>query len=315
VDNEAVAPMRRQLLPLLTLTVSLLGGDSTALAAEYPAPVGKVNDFAALLTTDDRRALEEQLKELERDTSAEVAVVTVRGLAGRTVEEYATGMFAQWAIGKKDADNGVLILVAVDDRAMRIEVGYGLEGILPDGLAGSVIRETFLPRFRENDYRRGLIEGTARVIEIVRRHQAPTEQERAAPRVPAVQSIDRRWLVLVLALPVGLGAYFAGMGAGSKVVKYLLAGLAIAGAGLSLCWSAALGMWTVVLSLLGLAVMLASFRSARQIRSQFRPRARRGSDGWVITDGGSGASGSGSGSGDSSFGGGDSGGGGASGHW
>ena len=90
------------------------------------------------------------------------------------MEDYATDLFNTWGIGKKDRDNGVLILVAVQDRAMRIEVGYGLEGILPDGLAGAVIREAFLPRFRNDDYRTGLLEGTARVIDIVRRNETVT---------------------------------------------------------------------------------------------------------------------------------------------
>ena len=84
------------------------------------------------------------------------------------MEDYATALFNAWGIGKKDRDNGVLILVAVEDRAMRIEVGYGLEGVLPDGLAGSVIRQSFLPRFRDDDYRAGILEGTARIVEYPR---------------------------------------------------------------------------------------------------------------------------------------------------
>ena len=119
---------------------------SRATASDFPRPQGKVNDFAGLLTPEDREALEAQLASLERDTSAEVAVVTVQSLGGRALEEYATALFTEWGIGKQGKDNGVLVLVAVDDRAMRIEVGYGLEGVLPDGLAGAVIRETFLPR-------------------------------------------------------------------------------------------------------------------------------------------------------------------------
>ena len=107
-----------------------------AYSQDLPAHVGKVNDFAEVLEASQRSGLETQL---DRATSAEVAVVTVRTLGGHTVEEYATALFNAWGIGKQDRDNGVLILVAVDDRAMRIDVGYGLEGILPDGLAGSII--------------------------------------------------------------------------------------------------------------------------------------------------------------------------------
>ncbi len=115
---------------------------ATPAAQEFPAPKGKVNDFANLLKPEDRATLEEVVAEVERDTTAEIAVVTVATLGGKPVEEYANRLFSEWGIGKKGRDNGVLILIARDDREMRIEVGYGLEGVLPDGLAGAITRET-----------------------------------------------------------------------------------------------------------------------------------------------------------------------------
>ena len=86
-----------------------------AAAPGFPQPHGKVNDFAGVLAPADREALATQLDELERDTSAETAVVIVRSLEGRGLEEYASGLFAEWGIGKKGKDNGVLVLVAVAD--------------------------------------------------------------------------------------------------------------------------------------------------------------------------------------------------------
>lgn len=116
---------------LVVLQVTLL--------AAFPRPDGYVNDFADVLTSDDEAYLENYLRTLEAETSAEVAIVTVTSMEGMTIEEYANRLFADWGIGKAQTDNGVLLLVAPDDRAVRIEVGYGAEGILPDGLAGEII--------------------------------------------------------------------------------------------------------------------------------------------------------------------------------
>jgi uncharacterized membrane protein YgcG len=198
---------------------------TTAQAQEYPAHAGKVNDFAPVLAPAERDDLERRLADLERTTSAEVAVVTLPTLNGRSLEEYATGLFNAWGIGKQDRDNGVLVLVAVEDRAMRIEVGYGLEGVLPDGLAGAIIRETFLPKFRDGDFRGGLLDGTARVIEIVRRNETLTAAQLAALDA-AARDAGKSWgFAAFLALVVGIGAFSGGTAAGSRVIVQLLFGL------------------------------------------------------------------------------------------
>jgi uncharacterized protein len=105
-------------------------------------------------------------------------VVTVPSLDGMTIEEYANRLFAAWRIGKKAHNNGVLFLVAPADRKVRIEVGYGLEPVLPDGLAGEIIRANVLPRFKEGDYTRGIRDGLTRVATIVRANHTLTADER-----------------------------------------------------------------------------------------------------------------------------------------
>jgi uncharacterized protein len=286
-------------------------------AQELPAHVGKVNDFAEVLDASQRATLETELADLERATSAEVAVVTMDTLGGRTVEDYATDLFNTWGIGKKDRDNGVLILVAVQDRAMRIEVGYGLEGILPDGLAGAVIRETFLPRFRNDDYRTGLLEGTARVIAIVRRNETLTAAQRAAFD-QAARDEGKTWgLTAFIGIFVGLGAFTLGTAAGAKVGAQLLFGLCLTGGALysSQFMAPRAGVVTLVLLATGLAVLGFVLGRRPKWRRSIRGTSRGGS-GW-IADGDS-SSDSSSSSGDSSggsFGGGSSGGGGASGRW
>lgn len=289
-------------------------------AQDYPAHTGKVNDFAGLLTSAERASLEAQLIELERATSAEIAVVTVTSLAGRTVEEYAAGLFHSWGIGKADKDNGVLLLVAPRERAIRIEVGYGLEGILPDGLAGALIRETFLPRFRDGDYRAGLLEGTARVVDIVRRNETLTPEQRAALDRAEADSGKSWAMAAFMGLFVLLGAFGFGTGAGARVAGQLLfsTGFLVIGLVLALITAPR----AAVLLLVGLAAVtiVVGHRLGRRPKWRRELRGGDGSGTWWTgwSSGGSGNSSSASSGSDSSsgdFGGGSSGGGGASGHW
>jgi uncharacterized protein len=117
--------------------VALCGASANA---AFPVPQKYVSDNAEVISAPVRQAINGTLRSLETDTTVEVAVVTVQSLDGMTVEDYANRLFKEWGIGKKGADNGVLVLVAPSERTMRVEVGYGLEPILPDGLAGEVIR-------------------------------------------------------------------------------------------------------------------------------------------------------------------------------
>ncbi|MFQ5762753.1 MAG: TPM domain-containing protein, partial [Candidatus Bathyarchaeia archaeon] len=103
---------------------------SAAKADIPPQPEGYVSDFAGVLTESTRNELENQISQIERQTSAEIAVVTVPSLEGRNVDEYAVSLFDKWRIGKKEKENGVRLLVAPGERKVRIEVGYGLEPIL-----------------------------------------------------------------------------------------------------------------------------------------------------------------------------------------
>ena len=147
----------------------LLASPAVALAeeAQYPAPGGFVSDFAGVLSPAASSALEGRLRELENKTTAEIAVYVVRSVAPETIESYAVKRFQTWrwpgasrdGIGKEGKDNGVLLVAAIDDRKVRIEVGYGLEGVIPDAVAKRIIETRVLPRFREKDYDRGIADG------------------------------------------------------------------------------------------------------------------------------------------------------------
>jgi uncharacterized protein len=157
---------------LLTLSLALSGG--VVLAADFPKPEGYVSDFAGLLSQGAGSLLEAQLSRLEKDTGAEVAVVTVTELGGTTVEDYAVRLFEEWGIGKKNEDNGVLFLVALIDRKVRIEVGYGLEPVITDGRAGRILDDDVLPFFKSGDYEAGIITGTSSIERYIRDGSPPS---------------------------------------------------------------------------------------------------------------------------------------------
>ncbi|OLC29345.1 MAG: hypothetical protein AUH31_07230 [Armatimonadetes bacterium 13_1_40CM_64_14] len=160
-------------------------------AAEFPIPTGFVNDFAGVLNQGARLQLEERLQAYARETTTEIAIATLPSLGGRTIEDASVRLFEQWRIGKRDKNNGILIVVALQDRRVRIEVGYGLEGKVPDAQAGRIIRDIITPSFRQGDYAGGL---TAAVDELARLIGAPSAASpRPAPR-PG-RSSPNAWLV------------------------------------------------------------------------------------------------------------------------
>lgn len=172
--------MRRPSAAALVLW-SILASVPVAGAQTLPKPAGRVGDGAGVLTPAARTELETLLAALEKDTGAEVVVATTRSLDGLAVEAYAHQVFADWQIGQQRGDRGVLVLVAPTERRMRIEVGQGLRRVIPDGLAGAIIREDFLPVFRDGQYEAGIVAGTRHVADIVRANRVQSPAPLAAP--------------------------------------------------------------------------------------------------------------------------------------
>lgn len=143
---------------------------TSAVSAQKPPPVltGPVNDFAGVLDPQSKRELERRIRALQSATGDAVVVATVKTFQPdyADMREYSVKMFenAGRGIGERAKDNGLLLVVAVDDRQVGIEVGYGLEGIITDGFSGQTIREVIRPAFRNNDYGGGLVAGTTRLI-------------------------------------------------------------------------------------------------------------------------------------------------------
>ncbi len=144
-------------LILALLGAGLLPGEGSAREAVYPDRSNRaVNDFAGLLRSETVARLEGFSRALREKTGDAVVVATVDSIEPETVEGYAVRLFQKWGIGEKGKDNGVLILVARQERRTRIEVGYGLEGTIPDAVASGIIRNLMLPAFRDGNYDRGV---------------------------------------------------------------------------------------------------------------------------------------------------------------
>lgn len=157
----------------LTLIFALLIFSFRALAVDVPYLTGRVTDNAGILSDGTRRSITALLKAHEDKTTNQIAVLTVSSLEGAGIEEYANTVFTAWKLGQKGKDNGILILVAPKDRRMRLEVGYGLEGTLPDGAAGGIIRDVMTPHFKSGDYNKGIDEGVKAVIAVLEGGKVP----------------------------------------------------------------------------------------------------------------------------------------------
>ncbi|KUJ84350.1 methanol dehydrogenase [Microbulbifer flavimaris] len=155
---------------------------------QFPTLSGRVVDDANLLSPATEYRLTELAQAHEKETSNQVVVVTVPDLQGQTIAEYGYQLGRHWGIGQEGKDNGVLLIVAPSERQVRIEVGYGLEGVLTDALSANIIHTKILPRFRNGDFDGGVIAGAESILAAIRNEYVaePTETE-----------TDRRMAILV----------------------------------------------------------------------------------------------------------------------
>lgn len=260
---------------------------STAIALDIPALSGRVNDYAKVLQSEQKAALEKQLADFESQTSNQLVVLTVDTLQGEPIENYSIKVAEKWKIGQDKKDNGVILVVAVKDRKLRIEVGYGLEGALTDALSKMIIENEIVPSFKSGNFAAGITAGVDAIIKATRNEYQPEKKGPANPRV---------FFFLLFLIPFFIAAFLQDDG------KYA-AGTLVGGA-----ISAGIGFWmfgiigAIVAGIVG--CLICSF--ARVIVEAL-------SDGGGYSGGG--GSSSSSGGGGFSGGGGDFGGGGASGSW
>jgi uncharacterized protein len=157
---------RRPILYLLFFLAILAASEAFGLAV--PKLTGRVNDYAAMLSPATRQQLETVLADFEGQESTQLAVLTIPTLDGAVLEEFSLKVAESWRLGQKGRDNGALLLIVKNDRKLRIEVGYGLEGRLTDLTSGRIIRDIITPHFRKGSFDQGVSEGVSAMIAAVR---------------------------------------------------------------------------------------------------------------------------------------------------
>lgn len=282
---------------------------SFAPALEVPSLRGRVNDLAGNLPSDRARLLEERLAAFEKETGHQIAVLTIPSLEGDPLEDFSIRVAESWKIGQKGFDNGAILLIAQKERKLRIEVGYGLEGVLPDAIASRIIREVIVPRFRANDYAGGIEAGVNAILQVTKGEPLP--QGAQAPRRPAGSRPSSTMNILIITAIIAL---FIGM-TRRRPIGGALGGAAT---GIAATLFSAGGFGLILILALIIGAVLGAIGSSMSVASSGNhwtggSRSRRGGWGGGVFPGGFG--GGDFGGGGFSGGGGGFGGGGASGSW
>ncbi len=222
---------------LVTLVLALAFGMAMPAPADVPVPLlkARVTDLTNTLTADQRAALEQKLAAFEARKGSQIAVLLVPTTEFEAIEQYSIRVAEQWKLGRKGVDDGILLLIAKNDRKLRLEVGRGLEGAIPDAIAKRIVSDVITPRFKEGDFHGGIIAGVDRILRTIEGEPLPPPQPAVALRhtddwvTPVV-------VVVFLAIVLGgllrgifgrlLGAGIAGFAAG--VLGYIVLGIVAA---------------------------------------------------------------------------------------
>jgi uncharacterized protein len=285
--------MRWFRLPLILLLVCIA---APASAQQFPQLTGRVVDAANLLDPAQEAELVSKLEALEQDSSRQLVVATIPSLEGREIEEYGYQLGRSWGIGQSEANNGTILIVAPNEKKVRIEVGYGLEPILTDALSSLIIHNAILPRFREGNFPGGIIAGADAIIAQLK---APPEE--AEKRVLAAQQAREQQAL--------------GSGDGGGVFLLIFWGLVLMFVLLSLFRGRGGPRGRGKRRYGGSAWPIVLWTIANEMERGSRGRSRGGFGGWSGGGGFGGGGGWGGGGGGFSGGGGSFGGGGASGSW
>lgn len=314
--------MLRLLTAMLFASCFFTAPPATA-QTEIPPLTGRVMDPAEILSESTERTLTDLLKAHEDSTGNQIVVATVPSLEGEAIEEFALRAGRTWQIGTAEHDNGILLVVAPSERKVRIEVGYGLEGAVPDAVAAQIIRNEIIPEFRDGDFDAGVAAGTMALLEAARGEYEADDGSSDGPPPIAVRIIFG-FVFGVVFLVVSFGALMAK----SKGLRWFLL-IVLLPFALLIGGFVAMSVWTGLLAALGfgsLFIYLSNKPSVQDLRERMAEAAKKGETVSVAvgpftmqmggsSGSGSGGSGWGGGGGGFSGGGGSFGGGGASGGW
>jgi uncharacterized protein len=200
--------------------------------AQVPVPplAGRVTDQTATLTGEQKSALEQTLRSFEARKGSQVAVLIVPSTAPESIEQYALRVAEKWKPGRKNVDDGALLVVAKDDRTLRIEVGYGLEGALTDAACKRIISEIIVPRFRQGDFYEGITAGVDRILGVIDGEPLPEPSAQPSGQSRGIMSILP--VLMILAIVAGgvlhtvLGRFPGALvtGGAVSVIAWMLAG-------------------------------------------------------------------------------------------
>jgi len=200
------------------LLCALLFAAAIQAGPEFPELTGRVVDLAGLLPANTEQQLTRLLEQHERETGNQVVVVTLQSLQGSTIEDYGYRLGRHWGIGQAEHDNGVLLIVAANDRKVRIEVGYGLEGTLTDARSHQIIQQVILPQFRNNDFPEGIRLGVQAIVDTLQGTYTP----------PQNHSPDRqKYFPLLIVLLISIGEFVANRFSTRMVSAGALGGVAV----------------------------------------------------------------------------------------
>lgn len=300
-----LTPFKRWALGILIAWGAWLGL-ATAVAAPLAVPklTGWVVDEAQVLTPAQRTALDQMLQQFEQQKGAQIFILTLPTLAGEPIERFAVRVFEAWGVGRKGVDDGVLLVAAIEDRKLRIEVGYGLEGAIPDIVAGRIIREQIAPAFQQQAYAQGLMAAATQLMLHIEGEALPVPEEgdSAEDRPEGIE------IVIIVAILFGFSFLVPPVPAAVAVGLFIFVLFEAVG------WAIGAAMGAFLLSSLG-SVWRFGPDSDTRYATGSRSARRRHHDHWGGGGFGGGGMGGGIGGGGASGGGGSSGGGGASGGW
>lgn len=186
-------------------------------AFTIPSPKGYVNDYANIIEPEYKNRIESVIKELKNNNIAEIGILTVKNIESGDIKGFAQKVFDDWKIGEKGKDNGLLIVLSIEDKKIRIHTGYGLEGVLPDGLVGEIIDKKAIPHFKKGDYGAGLLETVTSISMILKGEIKPGKRIRKKePSTLFILAIIMFFIVLrIISMRKRSGFYyFGGFGGG-----------------------------------------------------------------------------------------------------
>jgi uncharacterized protein len=197
--------------------------------SQLPIPTSYVQDFAGVIDAGSKQQMEQLGSEVWRQAKAKIIVVTIHSLDGVSIEEFATDLEDKWKVGAKDTDRGVLMILAVNDRKRRIEVGYGLEGILPDAKVGDIGR-TMVPWLQRGEYGQGLLEGQQQIANVIATDaNVKLSPMRQPIRQPEPQRGRKDWLGIIIFFTIIFFIFRGGRRGGGGWLPWFILGNMIGG--------------------------------------------------------------------------------------